>query len=325
MSKILLLVLGLTAAIAVVLGNALTPSTTSSRCGDWVAYKDEKCFKIASRAGYQTQADAEIVCRAYSAELNRESYPRLIQIKTEDEQNFLHNLLYVENNIVDNIWLGLTKNQKTGVFGWSEGSAANYSNWASADQSDTEHNCVQLLSGGGSHSPGKWVKVHCQKKAAVVCEKTQTWTQEALQEIVLRDREELKAVKEEIAKLKQNPVPVGFVYVQLPGQSPPTTLWPSTQWTDIGSSYAGLFFRVEGGLAAPFGQEQADNTRSLLEIYNAFITVSGNPIQVPSDGSLSNFIWTGGDNGKAVGVSFSSSTGEVRPRNKAVKLWQRVV
>lgn len=48
-------------------------------------------------------------------------------------------------------------------------------------------------------------------------------------------------------------VPKDFVYVQLPMMKAPSELFVGT-WSNISSKYKGLFFRVEGGDAAPFNK-----------------------------------------------------------------------
>lgn len=47
--------------------------------------------------------------------------------------------------------------------------------------------------------------------------------------------------------------PIGTTYVQFPGYSDPGTLYPGTTWSNISSSFAGAFFRAEGGNASAFG------------------------------------------------------------------------
>ena len=56
-------------------------------------------------------------------------------------------------------------------------------------------------------------------------------------------------------------IPIGYVYIQFPGQSEPSTLWPDFTWTNISSSYAGRFFRAEGGNAASFGNNQGSGAK----------------------------------------------------------------
>ena len=81
-----------------------------------------------------------------------------------------------------------------------------------------------------------------------------------LQKTFLDTRKEHQALLEDarnhIKNIEQNPVPIGFIYVQLPNQPEPKTLWPTVEWKSVSSDYSGHFFRVEGGNAAPFGQKQ---------------------------------------------------------------------
>lgn len=321
LGRILLLVA--TTAVAS-MGHSLTTYKDPPRCGDWLHYKDEKCFKLAEKVGHQTQKDGEIICEAFSEDLKRESFPKLITIKTQEEQEFLHNLLFVENHFVDNVWLGLKQVGNSSIFKWNDGSEVVYSNWANQTLTDQDHHCVQMSSGKGNNGAGQWVKVHCDKRNDVLCERTQTWTLETLQNIFLSHKLELER---EITMLKKNPVPLGFVYVQLPEQQPPTLLWPQLIWTDVTATYAGLFFRAEGGNAAPFGQVQEDSTKRLLQVEHIGNGAHNSPITIPFDGSWSQTIHTGVYFNAPVnfyyGTRFRLSTDEVRPRNQAVKVWQR--
>jgi len=63
----------------------------------------------------------------------------------------------------------------------------------------------------------------------------------------------------ELIEIKQNPVPIGFIYVQLPYEKSPSEVWPTLQWTDMSANYSGVFFRVDGGGAALFGYIQNEN------------------------------------------------------------------
>ena len=53
-------------------------------------------------------------------------------------------------------------------------------------------------------------------------------------------------------------LPIGSIYIQLKGQSAPSDLFGGT-WENISSSYAGRFFRAEGGNAAAFGSDQGQS------------------------------------------------------------------
>ncbi|MGD9938610.1 MAG: hypothetical protein AB7T74_02290 [Clostridia bacterium] len=55
-------------------------------------------------------------------------------------------------------------------------------------------------------------------------------------------------------------VPIGFTYFQLPGKALPSDMFLGT-WSNISSSFAGAFFRAEGGAASAFdaGQQSSQN------------------------------------------------------------------
>ncbi len=53
--------------------------------------------------------------------------------------------------------------------------------------------------------------------------------------------------------------PIGMIYVQFNGQAEPSSIFGG-KWSNISSTYAGKFFRAEGGQAASFGSSQTDGT-----------------------------------------------------------------
>lgn len=67
---------------------------------------------------------------------------------------------------------------------------------------------------------------------------------------------DLKYLYQRIIQLEQRSIeeqfPLGYIYVQLPQQSEPSALYPKANWQNISATYAGQFFRVEGGLAHHF-------------------------------------------------------------------------
>jgi hypothetical protein len=87
-------------------------------------------------------------------------------------------------------------------------------------------------------------------------------------------------------------VPISFIYVQLPSQPAPETLWPMVEWKDVTSDYAGLFFRAEGGGSAAFGSIQYENSPRLIEVKQTSDTVGNYNVTVPK-GYWSRKIWTG--------------------------------
>ena len=116
--------------------------------------------------------------------------------------------------------------------------------------------------------------------AVVVGEKKQEFNLDILRDLFEKQQEQidqvfkqnhdmkisLKKHQDQIDVIKQNQIPIGFIYVQLSGQSDPNTLWPNTEWNNISKNYSGLFFRAEGGNSASFGQIQNEQARSLKVI-----------------------------------------------------------
>ncbi len=120
-------------------------------------------------------------------------------------------------------------------------------------------------------------------------------------------------------------VPIGFIYVQLLDQPEPKNLWPTVQWADVSSGCAGLFFRVLGGGSTPFGETQNENALRLTEVdglgyypynytHHTIIAANDNwSVQVFS-GSFTE--------GYSYAHRFKVSSGEVRPHNKAIRIWK---
>ena len=139
---------------------------------------------------------------------------------------------------------------------------------------------------------------------------------------------ETYATKSEIPSLG---MPVGSIYVQFSGQSAPADLFGGT-WSNVSSTYAGLFFRAEGGDAAAFGSIQ---TGGLPNITGTFDRPERNGV-APTSGVFYNP--NQGGSGYArdepissanVGFNASRSSGlygaseEVRPVNSAIRIWKR--
>jgi hypothetical protein len=179
--------------------------------------------------------------------------------------------------------------------------------------------CVQLQSEETLF--GQWSDVLCDKKNVVVCQKLQTLSLSQLQKILFH--------------VKENLVPIGFIYVQLPNEKSPTEIWPWMTWNDTTSAYAGLFFRAVGEKSAPFGQVQEDNAPHLVPVHPLARVSFLKPL-IPSDpiGQVTDYR----HRGKRIipddtyvsllnilpGSDYKMSSGEVRPRNMAIRVWKRV-
>ena len=143
------------------------------------------------------------------------------------------------------------------------------------------------------------------------------------------------ANKNELATFHQATIPLGFLYTQYPNQSSPQQLWPSLQWTEETKQYSGLFFRAEGSDSEVFGQIQQANQSVISDIW----TVSSNTdnehrltkgtyynLNMP----LNKNGWTQFDTSVFPyypmfnSLSFHTTSGEVRPRNTAIKIWKRI-
>ncbi len=256
----------------------------------------------------QSFADAEKICASNDS--------KIINIHFHNDQTFLENYLFTKKSVVDNVWLG-AKNDNVAahqnVFHWSDGCNLTFTNWASRyPKIRTTDSCVQMHA--NDDLKGKWSNEQCAKKNLVVCEKAQTWSFKKLQELVVQTM--------------QNPVPLGFIYVQLPKEKSPQEIWPWMSWSDVSDQYDSTFFRVAGNKAADFGAVQEEFSPYIDEIKYNYSPSSSET----RDAKISrNGGWTGDvltawakDGADYRGyLNFHTAAGEVRPRNMAVKVWKR--
>mgnify|MGYP000853413889 CR=1 FL=1 len=138
---------------------------------------------------------------------------------------------------------------------------------------------------------------------------------------------ETYATKEELDS-KGTSMPVGSVYVQFSGQAAPNTLFGGT-WSNISSSFAGLFFRAEGGLAAAFGETQQDGAPDITGALGAGTNHSGTGafknlgtlLQNQGSGNYSTI--TNWNFYASRSSSRYGSSDEVRPVNATIRIWKR--
>jgi hypothetical protein len=271
-----------------------------SPCGDWEPYKEEKCFKIFDKVGLQTYEDAKKTCN------QQENGSSLITIHFSQEQDFISNI-FKTHKVPNDVWIGLkyTNNK----YEWSDGSDLAFTNWAQEGPKNKTDHCVQL--NYGEDSFGKWSDVICDRKNIVVCQKMQTLSLSQLQNILF--------------DIKKNIVPIGFIYVQLPSEKSPTEIWPLMKWNDVSSTYAGVFFRVTGGLAASFGQVQEYDAPQVTN-FSAVLYGRGNSVLVANRTlyQLRKGMVSTTSGGCIHGdIQFTTSNAEVRPRNMAIRVWKR--
>ncbi|KAH9399995.1 hypothetical protein TYRP_001549 [Tyrophagus putrescentiae] len=142
-----------------------------------------------------------------------------------------------------------------------------FTNWAAGQPAKPLENppafsCTPIAASGAMSRAQR--KCRClYAKAAVVAGKGPGGGRET--EIIELFQEEGRQIKKqmndarEIEKLTKNPVPIGFIYVQLPKEKSPQEIWSSElKWTDISTTYESIFFRVAGNQAAAFGTVQEE-------------------------------------------------------------------
>lgn len=139
--------------------------------------------------------------------------------------------------------------------------------------------------------------------------------------LVQQSSDDMKVTINQIKDLVLDSVfPVGSIYTQFPNQLDPAGLnYPGT-WSNVSSSYAGDFFRVEGGNAVSFeGGEQTDEIKSHTHTqYTGTVDdknfSSSNGQYPPGDGPGVN----------DTGLTVSTVGGvETRPINQTIRIWKR--
>ncbi|KAH9387554.1 hypothetical protein TYRP_008743, partial [Tyrophagus putrescentiae] len=176
---------------------------------------------------------------------------KLLTINHSEEQAFIADLLFTKLHLANSVWLG-AKISSQQSFHWENGKKVTFTNWAPENpKNHSTKSCVQIHS--EEELQGQWSNEPCTKLNRIVCEKGQTWSLQTMQEIIL--------------KMIENPIPIGFIYVQLPQEKAPQEIWPSLVFTDISSAYDSAFFRVVGNKgAAAFGTEQQQQSPAIDEI-----------------------------------------------------------
>ena len=113
--------------------------------------------------------------------------------------------------------------------------------------------------------------------------------------------------------------PVGSVYLQLSGQSDLATLFGGT-WSNVSSSYAGVFFRAEGGSASAFASGQ-----QAMSIQSHSHTIGRDTTNYRLSGLSSNGTRVMQREGDGNGIWNTDAYGgtETRPVNYTVRIWKR--
>ena len=121
------------------------------------------------------------------------------------------------------------------------------------------------------------------------------------------------------------PYPIGAVYWQLPNKAAPATLWPTSTWDNISSTFPGEFFRAEGGAASAFqAGEQADQMQGHKHnVNNVYMGIAGANFADSSVNAISAAN-TATTTPVTDGTNGTPRTGaETRPLNVTIRLWER--
>ena len=118
-------------------------------------------------------------------------------------------------------------------------------------------------------------------------------------------------------------LPIGATYLQLPSQSAPDDIFTGT-WSNISSSYAGDFFRAEGGRAASFGSGRQNHQFETHAHYHRHYFRFGHEGGYgPAADSTSN-IGYGYTSYSGVNPTSGAHGAETRPVNRTIRIWKRI-
>ena len=332
-------------------------------CGsDWITYTDTKCFKVLDRKG--TQSEAKNNCSAIDSTLitiGAENEQIFLSQHMTKYRGIAGNV-WIGLEYVGNKFLWIDGNDMS-YQNWDENAVKDGINkcvdmliYESELGKWMDDRCTRkYLIACQKKQDSKTVLSEQVKNLTNVIEKQQNELKRHLnllkdQQILLESHQnELINQNYNIVNLKsqlesQNEkhptqsdkqqkeidslIPIGFVYTQLPDQSSPDVLWPNMKWTEVTQSYAGLFFRAEGGNSSSYGQLQLASAPRLAWIsqyMNKWDYAGNNNIDL-EQGIESERFYTGPGfkpNANTFSLSFKLSNEEVRPINKAVKIWTR--
>ena len=134
-------------------------------------------------------------------------------------------------------------------------------------------------------------------------------------------------------------LPIGATYLQLPSQSAPDDIFTGT-WSNISSSYAGDFFRAEGGRAASFGSSQGDTFQGHIHrLWMYHGSGNANSRELSSYRGITggyvgdrNYYTSARDGTRgmkyysqdAYGAGTPRHGDETRPVNQTIRVWKRI-
>jgi len=317
-------------------GNLVDVGKITTCPDSWTPYRNEKCFKFFHDS--KTYTEANDFCKFQSTFGYNAT---LASIRDRDEQLFVEDYLFIQNNPDDNVWIGVKRNPSNRRLIWEDNLNHSYTNWDPADNFATGNDCVEMQREtplARDKRRGFWKSVQCRGRNLILCS--------SVPSPVSTGRPSTKPwpdVKPPLTKpypddrslfnndQSQGSIPYGFIYFQLPSQSEPTILWPNYNWEEVSRLYSGQFFRVEGAGSERFGVTQNDSAPRLFHVQHKKKDTNrgfqDEEITVPGDGNWSEYIYSGDrdyERHDTRYLRFRMTNDEVRPRNQAIRLWKRV-
>jgi|GEM_PF-6522377 len=116
-----------------------------------------------------------------------------------------------------------------------------------------------------------------------------------------------------------SPFPIGAIYLQLKGQQSPSELFGGT-WSNVSDSFAGEFFRVEGGNAADFGESQDQS----IQTHRHSIGNEDSSHRLAGLTSGGSRIMSREGSGGSVWYTDYEGSDETRPVNSTIRVWKRI-
>ncbi|KAK2562543.1 Versican core protein, partial [Acropora cervicornis] len=146
---------------------------TGKHCGEmdrcpvgYVLYKNSCSYMVKTPTS--SWSAARNICQILGADL--------VVIKSETENHFIYNDVYVKKGGSGILWIGMKRNTRDQKFYWIDGSPASYSdryytNWYPGQPGHSE-DCGEILTCCANAHLEKWNDRHCSSLASfVLCEK----------------------------------------------------------------------------------------------------------------------------------------------------------
>lgn len=161
----------------------------------------------------------------------------------------------------------------------------------------------------------------------------QPWnTEYSAKDLILKPAEGGKVIIDDVEAW-----PIGSTYIQFPGKSAPAALGLPGTWSNISSSFAGNFFRAEGGNASAFNAgQQGDAIRQISGSFYGYDR-DGRRISYGTSGAFGGGTSYGpvmdvngsGNTTSRKSVNFYASrvvptSVENRPLNRTIRIWERI-